>query len=348
MKILTMGSPASTYIFNQKINETYNGNYEVRTVREFYTLGHLLSNYQDVKHFAQTIKQDGSLYNFLNWDFEEGFWGKLYQFQPDLLLLDLFPEIYFGSFSLEDGTQITRNFRLMHSIPDGATLFNTRCSNYIKKVIEQVKLFEERVYGIAPNTKLIFNGARFPLHMSKKGIMQKKYDQSKYKFSANKINGYNRNWDILDNALTEAGFAVLKFDQKNSAAELNFPTGEHWYYLYNQNYYTDVQSQIEVIVQKYGLGPSISSIELDSDVDINQLDQDAVFLNVPNSKNDLKIFRSNVLARKRALELARNDYVLHGNKGTWYRFVKREQLKTTFPKYKGVHYRVIPPKENKR
>ncbi|WP_010498636.1 XcbB/CpsF family capsular polysaccharide biosynthesis protein [Ligilactobacillus acidipiscis] len=349
MKILTMGSPASTDIFDQKINKIYNGNYEVQKVKEFYTLGHLLSSYTKVKRFAETVKQNSKLYDFLTWNFEkEGFWGKLDTFQPDLLVLDLFPEVYFGSFILEDETCITRNFRLMDSIPKNATPFNTSCENYVQKVMEQVKAFEERVHVVTPKTKILFNGARFPQHMSQNGKIQKKFDGSIYKLPANKINGYNRNWEILDQALVKEGFDVLNFDQKNSATELNFPTGEHWYYFYNQNYYTDVQCQIEAVAQHYNLGPTILKLNVGSDVDVSKITQDVVLLNVPNPKNDLKIFRKDKFARKLALELAGKDYVLHGNKGHYYRFVKRRQLKTEYPKFKDVHYRIIPPKEEKK
>ena len=347
MKILTMGSPASTYIFNQEVNEVYNGNYEVETVKEFYTLGHLLSNYNNVKQYAETIDQDEELFEFLNWNYEEKFWKKLESFQPDFLVLDLFPEIYFGSFVLEDGTTITRNFRLMDSIPEGAIPFNTKQIDYIPKVLEQAEKFAQRVYELSPNTKLLFNGARFPKQMSKNGEIKEKYYRSKYKFSDGKIDGYNRNWEELDQGLIGKGFTVLKFDQQNSAAELNFPTGDHWYYLYNQNYYTDVQTQIEMVAQQYNLGPTILTLDLEQKIDYKKIHEDIVFLNVPNAKNDLSVFRKNKKARKIELTLAKMDYVPHGNRGSSYRFIKRDQLKTKFPKFKDVHYRIIPPKDKK-
>lgn len=349
MKILTMGSPATTYIFNQTINETYNGNYEVQRVRNFYTLGHLLSNYENVKQYANTVKQNKKLYDFLNWNFEKGgFWGKLSDFQPDLLVLDLFPEVYFGNVVLEDGTMVTRNFRLTKEVPINATVFNSRNSNYIQEVLKQVSIFEKKVKRISPNTRLIFNGARFPSWMSKNGSIQEKFDKDKYKISDYDITRYNQIWESLDKALIDSGFDVLKFDQKNDAAELNFPTGEHWYYLYNQNYYTDAQSQIEMIAQKYNLGPTVLPLDLDSNIDDLEINQDVVFLDVPNARKDLKIFKQNAKAHQMALKLAKKDYVLHGNKGTFYRFVKRTELKTKFPKFKEVHYRILPPKESKK
>lgn len=59
-----MGSPATTYIFNQKVNEIYNGDYEVKKIREFYTIGHLLSDYSLVKLFADTLKKMKNYMNF--------------------------------------------------------------------------------------------------------------------------------------------------------------------------------------------------------------------------------------------------------------------------------------------
>ncbi|GEN48428.1 XcbB/CpsF family capsular polysaccharide biosynthesis protein [Ligilactobacillus pobuzihii] len=348
MKILTMGSPASTYIFKQEVNEIYNGNYNVQTVKEFYTLGHLLSRYKDVKKFAEIFKKNEKLYEFLSWNFEDNFWAKLGDFQPELLVLDLFPEIYFGSLKLKDGTMVTRNFRLMNSVPDDATIFNTKSSDYIETVAQQVECFEKRVHEISPNTKLIINGAKFPIHMSKDGAIKTKYYRSVYKFSVNKINGYNRHWEELDKVLREKGFHVLEFNQKNSAAEVNFPTGEQWYYFYNQSYYTDVQSQIEVLAQSYNLGPTILFLDEDSQMNIEEINQEIVFLNVPGSEENLKVFQKNKKAKKIALKLSAHDYILHGNMGTFYRFVKRTELDTNYPKYKDVHYRVIPPKEDKK
>lgn len=343
-----MGSPASTNIFNQDINEVYNGNFEVKKVREFYTLGHLLSRYHDVKEFADTVKENERLYDFMAWNFEEGgFWGKLKEFQPDLLVLDLFAEVYFGSLRLTNGALVTRNFRLMNSDPKGSKIFNASDPDYIDKTIDQVGLFQKKVSEVSPKTVLIFNGARFPEKMSKNDVIQEKYDQRKYKLLTYDIKRYNKIWENLDKALIKKNFEVLQFDQKNNAAELNFPTGKHWYYLYNQNYYTDVQSQIEIIAQKYELGPKIVTLDLDSDPDVSESEPDVVFLNVPNEKNDLKIFKKDKNARKQALKIARQDYVLHGNRGSSYRFVKRAELKTRFPKFKDLHYRLVPPKEEK-
>ena len=49
-----------------------------------------------------------------------------------------------------------------------------------------------------------------------------------------------------------------------------------------------------------------------------------------------------------ALDLAAKDYILHGNKGHQYRFVKRKKLKTKFPKFKDIHYRIIPPNDKNK
>jgi len=349
MKILTMGSPASTYIFDQKINEIYNGNYNVQKIKEFYTLGHLLSNYGDIKKYADTVKQNSDLYEFLSWDFEVGLWEKLKNFQPDLLVFDMFSDIYFGSFNFGEKTLITRNFRLTDSIPENTVLFNTKTTNYVEKLVEEVETFEKRVKKISPKTKLVFNSMRLPNHMSKDGVIQDEYDHDKYGLSEKKINGYNRNLGALERKLAEKGYDLLKFDQKNSAAEINFPSGENWYYLYNQNYYTDVQCQIEMIAQKYTLGPTIKTIDVNLDEDISQFKQDVVLLNIPNNrKNSMRVFERNIPARRVALALAGQDYVLHGNRGAAYRFVKRTELKSQFPIYEGVHYRIISPKESKK
>lgn len=349
MKVLTMGSPASNYIFDQEINEVYNGNYETQRIRSFYTLGHLLSSYEKVSEYAETVKDNKNLYDFLIWNFQRGgFWGKLEKFQPDLLVLDLLPEIYFGNLVFEDGTMITHNFRVMNDIPDNVTTFDIETPFYIRKLVKQIDVFQKRVQEVSPHTKLIFNGARFPTHMSKNGVIQKKFSENKYRLSIEAINKYNKKWEKLDKKLRRKGFDVLKFDQDNSAAELKFPTGENDYYLYNQNYYTDVQSQIEVIAEKYNLGPTTFFLDLNSKVDLNTVTQKVVFLNVPNTENNLKVFRKNKKARIMALKLAANDYILHGNMGSYYRFVKRTELKTKYPKFKDVHYRIIPPKENKK
>lgn len=351
MKILTMGSPATTYIFNQKVNEIYNGDYEVKKIREFYTIGHLLSDYSSVKLFADTLKTNEELYEFLKWNFEKGgFWGKIKEYQPDLLILDLFSEVFFGSYLLGHGNMVTRNIRLMKEVPDPTKIFNISTPNYVERVIEQITQLEQKIKDISPNTKLIFNGAKFPENMSKDGILQSAYDNKIYKLSIKKIKNYNKYWSALDKKLLEAGYDVLRFDKKNNAAELNFPTGSNWYYLYNQNYYTDVQSQIEEIAQKYDLGPTIITLNIEKDkyIDFSNIFQDVVFLNVPNSRNDLLIFRKNKVARKMALDLAAKDYILHGNKGHQYRFVKRKKLKTKFPKFKDIHYRIIPPNDKNK
>jgi len=349
MKVLTMGSPASNYIFDQKINEVYNGNYETQRIRSFYTLGHLLSSYENVREYAETVKDDKDLYDFLIWNFEKGgFWGKLEKFQPDLLVFDLFPEIYFGNLVFEDGTMITHNFKVMDTIPDNVTTFDIETPFYIRKIVKQIGVFQKKVQEISPRTRLIFNSARFPMYMSKNGVIQKEFSKNKYKLSIEEINGYNKKWKKLDKKLRRKGFDVLSFDLDNNAAELNFPSGENDYYLYNQNYYTDVQSQIEVIAEKYNLGPTTLFLDLNSKIDFDTVTQSVVFLKVPNSGHDLKIFRKNKKARIVALKLAARDYILHGNKGFYYRFVKRTELKTKYPKFKDVHYRIVPPKDNKR
>src|SRR5699024_3121644 len=144
----------------------------VQKIKEFYTLGHLLSNYGDIKKYADTVKQNSDLYEFLSWDFEVGLWEKLKNFQPDLLVFDMFSDIYFGSFNFGEKTLITRNFRLTDSIPENTVLFNTKTTNYVEKLVEEVETFEKRVKKISPKTKLVFNSMRLPNHMSKDGVIQ--------------------------------------------------------------------------------------------------------------------------------------------------------------------------------
>lgn len=344
MRILTMGSPATTYIFKQNINDVYNGEHEVQQVREFYTLGHLLSDYKKVREFAERFQNNTTLYEFLSWNFEEGgFWGKLQKFQPDLLILDLFPEVFFGNLKLNNGSLVTRNIRFMKNVPDDTQISNFRSENFLEDVATAVESFVKKVVEVSPKTRLIFNGARFPEKMSKFDVVQPRYDATKYRLTNGQIKTYNRAWQALDDMLEAAGYDVTSFDQKNSAAELHFPTGKNWYYLYNQNYYTDVQSQIEEIAQRYDLGPTIKTLSFEGEVE--DLTEDVVLLDVPSQFTDLRVFRKNHDARAQALKIAAQDYVLHGNAAHKYRFVKRQLLKTQYPKFEDVHYRLTPPKE---
>jgi hypothetical protein len=339
-----MGSPATTYIFNQRINEVYNGEHEVQRVREFYTLGHLLSDYAEISKFSNRFKDNEQLYNFLSWNYSAGgFWGKLQKMQPDLLILDLFPEIFFGNLKLNDDTYVTRNIRLMKHTPHDTEAITFNNEEFFNSVLRSVEQFTDKVSITSPKTKIIFNGARFPERMSKFGIIQNEYDGTKYHLSMDRIRSYNRAWQKLDDMLEAAGYDVTSFDQKNSAAELHFPTGKNWYYLYNQNYYTDVQSQIEAIAQRYNLGPTIKTLPFEDEVE--DLTEDVVLLDVPSQFTDLRVFRKNHDARARALKIAAQDYVLHGNAAHKYRFVKRQLLKTQYPKFEDVHYRLTPPKE---
>nr|CCC56810.1 putative uncharacterized protein [Weissella thailandensis fsh4-2] len=69
-------------------------------------------------------------------------------------------------------------------------------------------------------------------------------------------------------------------------------------------------------------------------------------MDIPNKGTNLKVFRWSDKGRESALKIAAQDYVLHGNIGHSYRFIKRKLLKGIYPKYKDIHYSIIPPKES--
>lgn len=348
MKILSMGSPATTYVFNKKINDTYGGEHIVKKVKEFYTIGHLMSSYASIKKFADKSNISPEYKEFLNWNFENnGFWEKLKSFQPDILLMDLFSDIYFGNLVLSDGTYVTRNIRLNKTFPSEAVRETFNDKNFYKNLQYHVKLFLRNVNSLSPKTHVIFNNARFPEKMSINGLSQKKYNHDFYKFSIDTIDRYNNAWAKIDNLIYKnEGCRRVNFDKKHSFAEQNFSNGKHWYYFYNQNYYSDVQTQVEEIAATWDLGPTVKKITADDKISA-QIDANVVLLDVPSKHTDLRAFRENKKAYEQVKKIIKQDYVLHGNIGNLFRFIKRKNLVGVYPKYLDLHYRIIPPKDKR-
>lgn len=349
MKILTMGSPATTYVFNQKFNNTYDDNYEIKRIKEFYTIGHLVSDYSKIRSFFNAHELPEKYRDFLNWNHtNNGFWGKVKEFQPDILLFDLFSDVYFGDLVLEDGTFITRNIRLNKTHLTGTNIKTFKQADFYETLLENITLFANKVNLLSPNTHIVFNSIRFPIKMSINGIPQDQYDTKIYRISNESLYKYNQSWDLLDEIVDNMdNISRTEFDINNNFAELNFKDKKNWYYFYNQNYYTSVQTQIEQMAQSWNLGPTITKIDQNDDL-TQKLTSNVVLLGMSSNSNvDLNKLSRNKKAYNKVTKLLKNDYILHGSSGSSFRFIKRKLLNGVYPKFKDVHYRIIPPKDKK-
>lgn len=349
MKILTMGSPATTYVFNQKFNNTYDDNYEIKRIKEFYTIGHLVSDYSKIRSFFNTHELPEKYRDFLNWNHtNNGFWGKVKEFQPDILLFDLFSDVYFGDLVLEDGTFITRNIRLNKTHLTGTNIKTFKQADFYETLLDNITLFVNKVNSLSPNTHIIFNSIRFPIKMSINGIPQDQYDTKIYRISNESLYKYNQSWDLLDEIVDNMdNISRTEFDINNNFAELNFKDKKNWYYFYNQNYYTSVQTQIEQMAQSWNLGPTITKIDQNDDL-TQKLTSNVVLLGMSSDSDvDLNKLSRNKKAYNKVTKLLKNDYILHGSSGSSFRFIKRKLLNGIYPKFKDVHYRIIPPKDKK-
>lgn len=344
MKVMTMGSPATEDIFNYKVNRVYNEEYEVEHVKMFYTLGHLLSDYAKIHEFSRSYKDNERLYKFWNWNYEDNFWKKLETFQPDVLILDLFPEVYFGDIELPDGTNITRNFRLAKISSTSNKIVDKADKDFPDLTLQQFRNFEARVKDLAPQTKMVVNAPKFASRMSKDGEIADSYDEALYPFNDKQINSYNRVWKKIDQMLENSGVSLIRFDDQFDASESTVK--KPWYYYYNQNYYTDALSQIEEFAQANNLGPTITRLDINQLSSPESYHQDVILLDVPKSGKDLRIFRNNSTAKQVLREFAHADYTVDGRVGKAFRLITRKRLgKRNHQKYKDVHFRVIPPKD---
>lgn len=343
-----MGSPATTYVFNQKFNNTYDDNYEITRIKEFYTIGHLVSDFSNIKFFFDTHELSEEYKEFLNWNHtNNGFWGKVKKVQPEILLFDLFSDIYFGDLVLENGTHITRNIRLnKHKIIDTKRkTFND--DNFFESLFTNMQLFINKIKNLSPNTQIVFNSIRFPEKMSINGIPQKSYDADVYKLTPEKIKNYNNAFQKLDDLIEKKmGINKVNFDMENDFSELNFANKKNWYYFYNQNYYTDVQTQIEKIAQNWKLGPTVTTINQNEKLP-EVITSNVILLDMSPDKPNLNYLSRNKVAYNKVKQLLKADYILHGGVGNAFRFVKRNQVKSIYPKFKDLHYRLILPKDKK-
>lgn len=347
-KILVLGSPASTRLFDTKINATYNQNYEVKQVRDFYTLPHLLGKFAESKKFGELFSDDKIL-EYYSWNFERGgFWGKVKAFQPDIIIYDFISDLYFGNLRLPSKVRITNNFRILHNRAVNATTIAGDSDENIDDLKKDIFEFEDRLKEYVPNVKVIYNASKLATQMSKNDTVTGDLDASLYKLPTSRVNRINKRIDEVESWLKSKGKLTLHYSNEYNAAEQNFVTGQNWYYFYNQNYYTDTEIQLQFILQKLGFRLSIGRITMDDLISSETVTDEVVLLDIPSKHTDLRVFRSNKIARKKALELAKLDYVLHGNAGHNYRFIKRKKLKTPYEKFEDVHYRLIAPKEEKQ
>ena len=115
-----------------------------------------MSSFDSIKKFANRSDISIEYKDFLNWNFEKnGFWEKLKSFQPDILLMDLFSDIYFGNLILPDGTYVTRNIRINKIFPQGTIRQTFNDEKFYENLQQHIKSFINRVKYISVASRIL-------------------------------------------------------------------------------------------------------------------------------------------------------------------------------------------------
>ncbi len=339
LKVVTIGSPATQYIFDSRTNPIF----DEQLFEHILHIPYLsMMSFQN----KETLNVQS---NYARLHDPKNVINQILELLPDIVVIDFFADVYFGAVKLDNENYITNNTWIFQDKFKGSKLFFPNEPDYpllkshFTSFLNQLKLVKEDI-------QIVVNGPRFPKYAINAG---KKMNEFPKKFSwQSKVDNFNQSWEKLDKFASTL-VPVLSFDLEESFADLENPIKQWWFY-YNDNYYQDAFIQLEdVIRQKIGEQrmpkfKTRTELSLEENWDeIRDVDEVLVSYNA-DTKNILSTRRDD-FSRNHIQKLAALGYILHGSYAKNARFIKRRQFCTNrLSQYKDVFYDIECPEKKRQ
>jgi hypothetical protein len=335
LKLVTIGSPATQYIFDSRTNPIFDEQLFEHILHIPYLSMMSLQNNERL-NFQSTYARLHDSRNVLN---------QISKLMPDIIVIDFFADVYFGAVKLDNGDYVTNNSWEFKDKFKSSEIFLSASKDYYPLWKSHFISFLNQLKLIKKDIQIVVNGARFPEYAIDAGTKMDKFPQEFGNQS--RTNLFNDSWEKLDK-LASKFVPVLNFDFQESFADLENPIKLWWFY-YNNNYYQDAFIQLEDVIREKMKVQTIPKFKTKANLSLeenwNEIpDVDEILVSYQeNTKNILRT-RKNHFSRNQIQKLAASGYILHGSYAHNARFIKRKEFFTNrLKQFKDVFYDVEFP-----
>lgn len=249
IKIACYGSCITRDNFNSKLNPDYKSIYECVATSEHSSLISLVA--PEVKYEGNTLDLtlsnfDSRNRNIVMKDFDRSFLNDLVKTQPDYLIMDFFPDVFFGVLFSEDKIMTHNDWLFLNT-----TFYQELPNKFVLKLVKNSKdylsiwipafvNFMNFMKTNVPNCEIIINKARFSNRILHNDSIQ--YLPS--------LDNHNEIWKILDNyVISKYGLRYIEMDHSKYYLAKNPTLGWKVFHLhYLDNYYQDFLKNLNQMV----------------------------------------------------------------------------------------------------
>ncbi|OTN76976.1 hypothetical protein A5886_002055 [Enterococcus sp. 8G7_MSG3316] len=254
-KVALLGSCTTRDIFNSKFNPDYKRYFTIVADQQHMSIVSVMSSPLNLKE----SKINGDVTNFYKnvyrQDLQKDFLSRLKQSQPDILIIDFYTDVFYGTLAVNDGTYITNkkwqykkldhfkqiNIENEYSIYNNTDAFLKLWKKNFDDLIQYVRLN-------LPHCEIILNKTKFVNTGLKNGQQVVLSEELNDKWENFHIDRFNILWDLFDTyAEYKFNLRHLDFDIKQYYCPSDHPWG--WFYVhYNQEFYSKTLGKLRVML----------------------------------------------------------------------------------------------------
>ncbi len=248
-KIACYGSCITRDNFNSKLNHNYKERYRCVVTSEHSSIISVLS--PEVKFDSEKLDYTVSKFAARNKEIAEAdlnktFLRDLIENQPDYLIMDFFPDIFFGVVFSNDNIMTNNHWYLCNTtyykeLPQKFILkIENDTSNYLSVWMPAMENFMRFIKNNLPNCNVIINKARFGNRVLENNTVS--YLQP--------LSLYNEIWDKIDNyVINKFHLKYIQLDHSKYFLTKNHTLGWNLFHLhYHDNYYHDFMEQLDILI----------------------------------------------------------------------------------------------------
>lgn len=254
-KVALLGSCTTRDIFNSKFNPDYKEHFTIVADQQHMSIVSVMSFPLNLKE----SKINGDVTNFYKnvyrQDLQKDFLSRLKQSQPDILIIDFYTDVFYGTLAVNEGAYITNkkwqykkldhfkqiNIENEYSIYNNTDAFLKLWKKNFDDLIQYVRLN-------LPHCEIILNKTKFVNTGMKNGQQVILSEELNDKWENFHIDRFNILWDLLDT------YAEYKYNLKHLDFDINqyYCPSDHpwgWFYVhYNQEYYSKTLEKLRVML----------------------------------------------------------------------------------------------------
>ncbi|MFP7492904.1 DUF6270 domain-containing protein [Terribacillus saccharophilus] len=251
VKIACYGSCITRDNFNSKLNKNYKERYECVATSLHTSIISLVSPrvpFDEMQLDHVDIKSAYRNKRIVIEELNRNFLEDLKDSQPDYLIMDFFPDIYFGVVFSQDQIftnndwYITRTsfYRKLHD--KFALKIGNNSADYLSVWLPAVNKFMQFLKDNVPNCEVIINKARFSNRL---------LDDTGNLSYISPLDSHNEIWNVLDNfVISKYDLKYIELDHNNYYISHQPTLGWDIFQLhYQDNYYHDFLQQLDKTIQ---------------------------------------------------------------------------------------------------